>query len=335
MPKNKAAAKRHRIIDNCLNSQRHQFPTKAYLAKRCSEILDMDVSESTIEKDIAEMKRPYPAGYDAPIVYSKIEKGYIYGEKGFSIAELTLQDSEWEGLSFAAQLLYQYKDVPVFANFKAAIERINTRFSLGFVTDEKLIDKRIHFEQAIATKGLQWIHTICEALENNYAIEFSYNNIYKKQTKAYTLIPYLLKEHRNRWYVIGWSEERANYLTFALDRIADLSVNQSVHKRRNDFNATQFFEYATGIMEGAEKPTQIELTIQHPLSELVLLEPIHQSQQLISNKNNQIKIGLNVFVNEELYLKILSMGVHCTVNKPASLKKKIKEMIDVMAKNYA
>ena len=294
----------------------------------------MDVSESTIEKDIAEMKRPYPAGYDAPIVYSKIEKGYIYGEKGFSIAELTLQDSEWEGLSFAAQLLYQYKDVPVFANFKAAIERINTRFSLGFVTDEKLIDKRIHFEQAIATKGLQWIHTICEALENNYGIEFSYNNIYKKQTKEYTLIPYLLKEHRNRWYVIGWSEERDNYLTFALDRIGNLNVNQSSHKRRRDFDAKQFFEFATGIMEGAEKPTEIELTIQHPVSELVLLEPIHQSQQLISNKNNQIKIGLNVFVNEELYLKILSMGVHCTVNKPASLKKKIKEMIDVMAKNY-
>jgi predicted DNA-binding transcriptional regulator YafY len=31
----------------------------------------------------------------------------------------------------------------------------------------------------------------------------------------------LIKENKNRWYVIGWSEEKEKYTTYALDRITD------------------------------------------------------------------------------------------------------------------
>ena len=120
MPSNKNAIVRHRIIDQCINNKRHKFPTLEYLADRCSQMLETDISTSTIEKDIALMKKDHPIGYNAPIVYSKQNKGYAYSEVGFSIAELNLQEQEWNALRFSAQLFYQYKDVPVFADFKQA-----------------------------------------------------------------------------------------------------------------------------------------------------------------------------------------------------------------------
>jgi predicted DNA-binding transcriptional regulator YafY len=126
MPANKNAIIRHRIIDQCINSKRHKFPSLEYLADRCSEMLGTEISTSTIEKDLALMKKDIPVGYNAPIVYSKQEKGYAYSEVGFSIAELNLQEQEWNALHFAAQLLFQYKDVPVFTDFKQAIERIRS-----------------------------------------------------------------------------------------------------------------------------------------------------------------------------------------------------------------
>lgn len=334
MRENKYKLERFHIIDKCLNNSRHPFPTKAYMAEICSEKLEVEISESTIEKDIAQMKRPFPIGYDAPIVYSKIEKGYVYDTHGFSISKLNLEDKEWEALQYAVKLLHQYKEVPIFANFKAGIERMNTRFNLGMQTNEALLDTKIQFEQPIATKGMNWIDKIFEAIEGKCGIAFSYHNIYKQTKNQYQLFPYLLKEHRNRWYVIGWSDVREKYLTFALDRINDLSFNKLTHKRRRDFNANQFFEYATGIMKGAEEPTIVELTILAPINKLVLLEPIHQSQQVIDKNNKELKITLNVLVNEEFYLKILSMGTYCIVNKPETLKKKIKEKINAMQKNY-
>jgi len=334
MSENKLAASRYRIINDCILNQRKPFPSLHYMADRCSAILNRSISASTIEKDIATMRRPYPIGYDAPIVYSKIEKGYVYSEKGFSIQELNLQNEEWEALNFAAQLLYQYKEVPIFANFKNAIERINTRFSLGFSPDEPITDPFIQFEHSVDTKGMEWINYMYEAIQNKFAFTFTYNNIYKKETKQYRLVPYLLKEHRNRWYIIGWREDIQQYATFGLDRLTDLIIIEQKHKRRSDFNAHQFFEYATGIMKGAEKPSEVQLTIQHPISQLVLLEPLHPSQKITSLQASQIKLSITVFENEEFYAKILSLGAHCTVNKPASLRKKIKEMVAAMVLNY-
>lgn len=334
MPLNKSAVRRYRVINDCINDKRKPYPTKEHLAKRCSEIINIDVSPSTIEKDIAAMKLPEPLGYSAPIVYSKVHKGYLYSEIGFSISELNLQDNEWEALNFAAQLLYQYRDVPIFANFKSAIERINTRFSLGFNPEDPIINQAVQYERSVETKGMEWIDTIYQAITNKNTVNFTYHNIYKKETKQYQIIPYLLKEHRNRWYLIGWSNDKNKYLTFGLDRISELTIIEQTHQRRLDFNPDGFFQYATGIMEGAYKPTEVTLIINHPISELVLLEPLHESQKIISQNANQIKLSINVLVNEEFYLKILGMGANCTVIKPSLVRKKMKEVIDAMIVNY-
>ncbi len=338
MPSNKNAVTRHRIIDQCLINKRHQYPTLEYLADRCSEILETDISTSTIEKDLALMKRTPPIGYDAPIIYSKQHKGYAYSEPGFSISELNLQDEEWNALRFSAQLLYQYRDVPVFADFKNAIERINTRFSLGIDMEDKVLNEIVHFESAKSVHGMEWIDLIYEAIRNKFAIRFTYNNIYKKKTSDYLLIPYLIKEHRNRWYVIGWSIERNDYLTFALDRIKTLEVIATKQtadlKERSAFKADGFLQHATGIMEGSRKPELVELVISEPISQLVLLDPIHHSQKLISEKNGTIKISMTVYVNEEFRLRLLGFGPWCKVSKPTALKRSMAELIGKMNQLY-
>ena len=172
MPKNKSAAIRYRVIDQMLNNKRAPYPSLEDIASRCSSILDADISTSTIEKDIRAMREQPPKGYGAPIVYSKIESGYTYGEVGFSIAELNLNEEEWTALQFAAQLLYQYKDVPVFSNFKNAIERINTRFSLGLDGEDKMLEEIVQFEKSVDTKGMNLVELIYTAIRNKQAIQF-------------------------------------------------------------------------------------------------------------------------------------------------------------------
>lgn len=305
-----------------------------YLADRCAEILDTDISPSTIEKDLADMKRDTPIGYNAPIIYSRQHKGYAYSEVGFSIAELNLQDEEWNGLRFAAQLLFQYRSVPVFADFKQAIERINTRFSLGLDIDEPIISRHVQFESPNSTSGQEWIDLIFAAIRNKHAIEFTYENIYKKKKSNYHLVPYLLKEHRNRWYVIGWNEDQQDYRTYALDRIEALQLISVTQKIRNDFHAEEFFKHATGIMEGNAKPVAVELKISDPISRLILLDPIHPTQEIIKEEKDSVVIKLNVLVNEEFSLKLLGFGPWCVVNKPASLRETMKQLTKKMVENY-
>lgn len=334
MPKNKSAATRYRVIDQMLNDKRRPYPNLEQLAAKCSAVLGSDVSISTIEKDIRAMREQAPKGYSAPIVYSKIEGGYVYGEVGFSIAELNLNEEEWSALQFASQLLYQYKDVPVFSNFKNAIERINTRFALGIDGNEKVLDEVVQFEKAVQANGMEFIELVYNAIKDKQAIEFKYRNIYKKTNSAISVIPYLIKEHRNRWYVIGWSEEKGKYTTYALDRMSELNTLEESNKRRSDFNASTFFQHSTGIMESNTKPEEVLLTILKPISDLVLLEPLHVTQKPINEKSDRVQITLKVLVNEEFIFKILGMGSYCIVEKPASLRKSIKGAIKLMGSNY-
>jgi hypothetical protein len=334
MPKNKSAVTRYRVIDQMLNDKRKPFPNLEQLAAKCSSVLGSDVSTSTIEKDIRAMREQAPKGYSAPIVYSKVEGGYVYGEVGFSIAELNLNEEEWSALQFASQLLYQYKEVPVFSNFKNAIERINTRFSLGIDGGDKVLDEVVQFETSIHTNGMDLIELIYNAIKNKQAIKFQYKNIYKGKSSAAGLIPYLIKENRNRWYVIGWSEEKGKYTTYALDRITELVILSNAYKRRSDFNASTFFQHSTGIMESNTKPEEILLTIKKPISDLVLLEPLHQTQKLILEKNDRVQISLNVLVNEEFIFKLLGFGSFCIIDKPLGLRKTIKKTIQDMSANY-
>ena len=334
MPKNKSAATRYRVIDQMLNDKRKPYPNLEQLAAKCSSVLGSDVSTSTIEKDIRAMREQAPKGYSAPIVYSKVEGGYVYGEVGFSIAELNLNEEEWSALQFASQLLYQYKEVPVFSNFKNAIERINTRFSLGIDGGDKVLDEVVQFEKAIHTNGMDLIELIYNAIKNKQAIKFQYKNIYKGKSSAAGLMPYLIKENRNRWYVIGWSEEKEKYTTYALDRITELVILSNAYKRRSDFNASTFFQHSTGIMESNTKPEEVLLTILKPISNLVLLEPLHATQKLIIEKTDRVQISLKVLLNEEFTFKILGMGAFCIVDKPTSLRKTIKGAIQKMSTNY-
>ena len=328
MPKIKSAVSRFYIIDACLTNSLRPYPTIEDLARECSERIREGISTSTIEKDIRQMKLSRPNGYDAPIEYSKQNKGYFYAEQGFSIADLQLADHEWDGLRYAANLLHQYSSVPIFKDFKQAIEKINTRFNLLIDLEETDFEKYIQFETANVTSGYQWISTIFPALRSRWILNIRYENIYKKEVKEYAVYPKMLKEHRNRWYLIGWIAEREDYLTFALDRIQDISTVQKVQKHRFDFNPDNFLQHSVGIMEGDTKPEKVVLLIEDPYHKLLQLEPIHNSQKTIKQNKNNIEVELMVNVNHELVNRILSMGYYCKVIKPLSLKKQVKDLLE-------
>lgn len=334
MPANKYANTRYRVIDKCLNDKWKRYPTLENLADACSRVLQTTISTSTIEKDISAMKRPSPSGFNAPIVYSKIHKGYLYGEAGFSINELNLEEEEWASLAYASNLLYQYKEIPLFQSFKDAIEKINTRFTIPYDYADDDFDAYVVFEKGHATGGYQWLAVFYHAIKQKFSVDFSYENIYKKEYKTYRIQPYLLKEHRNRWYVIGWEEERQNYLTFALDRITETNTITKVHKRRVDFNPKLFLQHAIGIMEGDGSATTIEMELLDPVDKLVLLEPLHPSQQVIKQTPRSVHIQIQVNINPELLQRILSMGPHCNIKKPKALRLTIKEELQRTLRHY-
>ena len=334
MPKIKSAVNRYHIIDTCLTNRQKPFPSIEALAKACSDKIREGISTSTIEKDIRQMKRPRPHGYDAPIEYSKQHRGYFYAEQGFSISDLKLSDEEWDGLRYAANLLHQYAEVPLFKDFKQAIEKINTRFNLMIDLEEDDFEKYIQFETSHLTTGYQWIQQSYAAMRNRWLLNIKYDNIYKNKTQEYLVYPKLLKEHRNRWYLVGWVNDRKDYLTFALDRIQEMQSKEVVQKHLFDFDANKFLQHSVGIMETAEKPVKVVLMVKSPYHKLVELEPIHHSQKITKQTSDGILLELYLNINPELINTILAMGAYCKVVQPASLKTNLKSILSETLQQY-
>ncbi len=332
MPANKSASIRYRIIDRCLRNSMRRYPTKEYIREQVSSQLfgegGDEISISSIEKDIIAMRDDDGLGYLAPIKYHRTHKGYYYDDPNYSIDGLGLNEQDSEALREAASVLNLFTEIPIFANLKEAIEKINTRFSLSSDLGDPIIDQYVQFEQAVTTKGKEWIKPVYEAIVNRQPIRFEYNNVYKNETREHVLEPYLLKEVRNKWYLIGWNNKHSDFSTYALDRIIALKTEGKPFKYRRDFNPEDFYKYSTGIMEGPKPKEKVVLEIYGAHSRLIEISPIHHTQQIKARKEDMIKIELEVAITEELIRQLLSLCNCMKVIKPLRLKRWMKDEID-------
>lgn len=273
-------------------------------------------------------------GLSAPIAYSRAQDGYYYTEPDFTIEELDISTQEWESLEYAASLLYQYAQVPIFRSFKDAIEKIHAHFEIELNAQDPYKDKVVQFETPTAQTGYEWLSGLYHAIRHRHLAEIHYLNIYKNQQSVRMIQPVLLREHQNKWYVIGWEPAKNDYRTYALNRIERITYDTATQRYRQDFPYETFTKYAVGIMENDGKPVRVVMTITAPFHEHLLREPIHASQKIITQKPDSIKVELLVLDNHELHQRLLAFGAHCIVHKPVSLRQSLKNIIQQMASNY-
>ena len=123
MPAIKNALLRYRVIDRSIRNDYKPFPSKENLRQACEEELfgssdGSNICHSTIEKDIFAMRMEH----DAPIKYSKAERGYFYTDKNFSMDDIPLSDSDISAIKAATTILNQFKNTQLFGQFQYAID---------------------------------------------------------------------------------------------------------------------------------------------------------------------------------------------------------------------
>jgi len=331
MPANKYALLRYRIIDRLISSKSSPYPTKEDLKEACEESLYGSfgdrISDSTIEKDLYAMRNEGELGYYAPIKYSKQHNGYFYEEPDYSINEIPLQDEDLGAIKFAAQTLYQFKDVEIFKQFGSAIERIFDKIKTNPEGVEITNEKFIQFEQNVSDSGSEYLGELIKAIKAKKKIKIEYRSFKKNKPKTYILDPYLLKEYKSRWYVISWSDERTDYLTFSLDRIGDIKTLDVKFEEVRGFDADRFFKHSIGITELDAVPVRIRLKFSSLQGKYIKSRPIHHSQIVIEEDEEGILIELFALQTIELVQLILSFGEDIEVVEPKKLRKRVKKTL--------
>ena len=253
MPANKYALLRYRIIDRCLTT-RQAYPTKEELRQACEEALygsdGEHISISTVEKDLWAMRNEADLGFYAPIEYHRDERGYYYSEEGYSINDVQLNDDDLDAIRFATNTLIQFRELPIFQQFDQALGKIADRLAVSPNLDTQTDADFIQFESTPHASGSEHLGPLLQAIRGRHPIQLGYRKFSDEGdvVSRYALHPYLLKEYRNRWYLLAWDDQKGGIKTFGCDRIFAVDIEEQGRFKLNEgFQAQDYFTHAVGI----------------------------------------------------------------------------------------
>ncbi|MBT9484104.1 WYL domain-containing protein [Sediminibacterium sp.] len=329
MPKNKSALLRYRIIDGCLTNSMHPYPSLDAIQKKVEQQLDKSISSSMINKDFAAMKEIY----GAPIVYNKSRGGYYYSDPKFSIQEFPLTEEEREALDFSTALLQQIRGTRLFQQFENAINKVIEGYRISKIAG---IEQRqfLQVEEPVRPQDSPYLEQLLQSIIHQQPLAITYQG-YGREPKLHQFSAHLLKEYRNCWYVVGYSDRGKNLLMFALDRIKDITNSDSDYIKVEGFDPDEFFKYSFGITQIHEaKPEKVVLQFTAYQAPFVLNQPLHHSQKVLKQNDDVVEIEYHVYITTELIMTILSYGKEVKVLQPQTLKDKIKATVQEMAAQY-
>jgi predicted DNA-binding transcriptional regulator YafY len=322
MPLSRDAFIRYRIIDARLRKK--PYPTLPVLQDIISQKTGIDIGTRTLQKDIEDMRYNQALGFNAPIVFDRRDYTYKYSDPNFSINNLPVSADELHGLDFAVSILNQFKHLPAIKEFEDAIKRITgtieyNKAALG-EHDYIQMDKRM------AIRGIEHVQPLLAAITDKRRVKLEYQRYDKEQSNEFLLDPYLIKEYKNFWYVVGNStgSRGSKTLTFALDRIVKLTVTREEFTPPS-LDKSKFFKNVLGVSITEGEPEKIELSFTPVQGKYIKTAPIHHTQKILKDKRTELRVQLHVVVNYELISQILSYGASVRVVKPASLIDKVKQ----------
>jgi predicted DNA-binding transcriptional regulator YafY len=326
---------RYRIIDRCIRSTTKPYPTKEEIRSACEEELygstdGEHVCDSTIEKDLFALRMEH----DAPIKFSRRHNGYYYTDNNYSIDEIPLNEKDIEAIKMAANILDQFKNATIFRQFNYAIGKILDRVHVASQDKSSELEKYVQFEDMPSAQGSEWLEPILEGIRNKVMVQFSYKSFSDTDKKIRRVHPYLLKEYRHRWYLIGRNEMKDKIQTFGLDRIEDLTVLGEKFDPRADFDPNLFFRYSIGITANNGDPQKIIIQTNELLSKYLLSQPLHRSQEYLGSKKDKHQFSYFLLPTYELKMTLLGFGSEVKVVEPLTLQQEIKETAKGIIKLY-
>lgn len=338
MPLNRATLIRISTIDRCLRNRYRRW-TIDDLIEACSEALyeyegrGNRVSRRTFQNDLALM-RSDRLGYKAPIVVRE-NKYYEYSDPDYSITHLPLNEEGLDALNSALDVLRQLQGFPQLDSSIETISKLNEQISRQTGKPVRAID----METAEGYRGTEHIATLYEAVRKCHTVEIEYRTFKARKSEKLAVYPYLLKEYRNRWFLIG--EKSTNRVPkvniFALDRIHSVAIDKNhPFKKCVDFNPENFFDDTIGVTKGIhDKAHRVVIKVDSLQAPYVESKPFHKSQKVEQRLDDgSIIMSLDVVLNFELERLVLGYGEHVEVLAPLELRKRIAASVTAAAQKY-
>jgi predicted DNA-binding transcriptional regulator YafY len=335
MSLNKLALIRYKTIDECLRNRYRKWTLDDLIGKVADVLYEYEgissgVSKRTIQADI-QIMRSDKLGYNAPIIVLD-RKHYTYSDAEYSITNTPINDADVEKMKEIVGILKQFNGFNYFEEMSEMIARLEN----NLYKSTRQSQNCIQFEDNKQLKGREHINPLYQAILKKRPLLVEYKSFKASISQQQIYFPYLLKEYRNRWFLIAKAKKGRYLLTMALDRIVgfqELAKEEFVEYLGIDFD--QYFNDLLGVTKNEnDRAHKVILHVKKEHAPYVLTKPLHHSQRLVSEDADGIVIRIDVVLNFELEREILGFGESMKVLEPRILAGRIRRRLKIAAQRY-
>lgn len=197
----------------------------------------------------------------------------------------------------------------------------------------------VMFFEPRRARGLEHLNGLIHAITQKKVLSFTYQKFWENEKSSKVVMPYALKEFKNRWYLLAADYQSKNpsffLKTYGLDRISDLNISNTSFKREN-IDIEKAYKNSFGIISTLGKETQeILLKFDREQANYVKALPLHHSQTVIAENEAETIFRVSLVPTYDFQREILSYGKRVQVLAPESFIQELKAEVEIMLKNFS
>jgi predicted DNA-binding transcriptional regulator YafY len=235
-------------------------------------------------------------------------------------------------LQEVSHMLRQFKG---FSHFNEVSEMVN-KLEDKIYSEQNQQASVIDFEKNDLLMGIEWLDVLYKAIVSKTTLLLTYQSFKARAANDIIFYPYLLKEYRNRWFVLGMKKQGKEIMTLALDRIQQIAALEKEHfTLHKNFEPHTYFANIIGVTRNvAEKPTVIEFWASAYHAPYIKTKPIHASQKIVEEVKGGTHFSIELIPNFELERELIGFGDGIKILSPNNMVRQMKKKIRLMNALY-
>ncbi len=204
--------------------------------------------------------------------------------------------------------------------YAAHLERIS-RISLP------LLQGRHDYHEATAV-----LKSLREALIYQYRVTLCYKKGGGAAEECYRVDPYTVLFYKGGLYLLGYTHNRQALRTFAVERIASVTVEKERFEMPDDFRPEEHLQQAFGIVK--EEAMRVRVRFDATVAHAVTGRRWHPTQRVTVNGDGSVELAFEAGGRMEILAWVLSYGPLAEVLEPAGLRDEARQAVRAMADRY-
>jgi len=203
------------------------------------------------------------------------------------------------------------------------------------VTGQTDVLNYLSFDTDTAYTGITILQQLLFAMRHRRVIAFDHHSCQRDGPVRYeSFQSYFLKEHQNRWYLVGQEVGEAFPRVLGTDRSERLEIMADTFTVPADTPSPQTFAHLIGVSEFYKSAELIRLAFVRSQLPYLRSLPWHPSQQIVEETETECVLELTVTPNYELCQRILAQGANVRVLEPDWLRTKIRAELEAALKDW-